>query len=211
MAWRTKGRSLVERSQCYRALFTVCVRIFSAIWSKLNPLLTASMTALALLAWQTFWICLTFVGAQLTEHGYSWKPPFKLARDASTGLWQSLVGCYICIRLMIWIHVWIPCPCKGKTPFEVSSDLARNYEQRNALQDLALMSLWDMANVIMERDSLKVEIEHLESTIRDRIVKDIEGTTKALGGRAISWRTSHEEMCHDYSKPRRTNFMQDTY
>jgi hypothetical protein len=38
-------------------------------------------------------------------------------------------------------------------------------------------------------------------------MKDLEGTTKALGKRAISWRSSHAEMCKDYSKFPHAEFM----
>jgi hypothetical protein len=73
------------------------------------------------------------------------------------------------------------------------------------------MSIWDMAAALMERDDLKLDLQNLEPTISARIMKDIEGTTVELGKRAVSWRTSHREMCIDYSKLRRTTFSPNIY
>jgi hypothetical protein len=210
LARQSHGRSL-GRFRFIRPIFNFCLDILSWIWGMLSPVITAGIVALASLAWAVIWACLRFAYAQVTEHGYSWESPFRLIYDILTGLYRFLLGCYIYASLWIWVHILNPCPCKGKTPFEVSSDLASTYKQHEALQALARLSIWEMADIIMERDNLKFDLEHLESVIRARIMKDIAGMTKALGERAISWRTSHMEMCIDYSESRRTNFMQDIY
>jgi hypothetical protein len=203
-ARQTGGRSLVPHSRLGRAIFGFCVDVSVAAWRTLSHLLVVALTKLASLVLKITWTCLRFVGMVLAAEGYSWKSPFRLIRAICYGLYRFVVGCYVYAILFIWLHILNPCPCKGKNPWEVNPNLATTLEQREAMQTLAHMSIWDIVAVIMERDQLKQDNENLEDSIRARLMKDIGGSTKELGQRAISWRHSHVNMCTDYSKSRQT-------
>jgi hypothetical protein len=115
----------------------------------------------------------------------------------------TLAGCYF-LRLAMWTLIQNPCPCKGRVPWERDPYSAGNNKQRLALQELARMSIWDMADLVMERDGLLNQLANLESTLRKQLGKDVEHITKALGQRAMSWRTSHTELLKDYNHCRTT-------
>jgi hypothetical protein len=205
---RQSGRqSWVPHCRFGRAIFDPYLRKLAVVWRRLIHFLIPTMAKVASPMWNISWTCLRHVGTTLTEQGYSWKSPFRLLGSLTCGLWRFSFGCYLYARLFIWIYIQNPCPCKGRTPWEVNPDLATSWRQRGALQDLARMSIWDMAAALMERDDLKLDLQNLEPTISARIMKDIEGTTVELGKRAVSWRTSHREMCIDYSKLQRTAFI----
>jgi hypothetical protein len=167
---------------------------------------------LPLLAWNLLLTLFNLAYTQLRESGYTWGSPLVwLCKILPVRLWQSFIATCIYIRLVLWIYVQTPCPRKGKTSFEGHTDLAVSYEQRAAMMNLARMSVWDMAAVIMERDDLKVYIAKLEPTIRQHVMREVKSTTKTLGNRAVSWRISHEKLLSDYNHCRRTlDFMVHT-
>jgi hypothetical protein len=166
LAQQSYGLSL-GRFRFLRAIFNFCFGILLKIWGMLSPVITAGLVKLASLAWGALWACLRFTFAQVTEHGYSLESLFRLTYNALAGLWHCLVGCCLFVYLLMWLHILNPCPCKGKTPLEVSPNLKKTFKQRDAFRALARLSIWELADIIMERDTLKLDLKHLESTIRD--------------------------------------------
>jgi hypothetical protein len=137
---------------------------------------------------------------------------FALPCFAGVLLYRVLVGLKDCIiagcsflRLATWTLIQNPCPCKGRVPWERDPySTGKSNKQRIALQELARMSIWDMADLVLERDGLLNKLDNLESTLRKQLGQDVEHITKALGQRAISWRTSHTELLKDYNHCRTT-------
>jgi hypothetical protein len=178
-----------------------CLKGLAATWTKIQP----TVSKVPPFLFNRSMAFYHFLDAELMNRGYTWK---SLARDVFITLpltvCHTVVGCYRYARMVMWLKIQNPCPCKGRTPFEIDIASAASWSQLEALQELTSLSLWDIVGVIIQRNNLRRELQEQETRIRIRILQDVAGTTKELGQRAMSWRTSHEAMCQDYNHCRRT-------
>jgi hypothetical protein len=177
-----------------------CAILAAAVWSKVGPLVTKLVWALLGLAWTVMVAAFHHIDVLLMKYDFTWDSLLVLLFiRLPTGIWQFFHAIYIWIILAVWIHVMDP-----HTPFVAYIDMATFWEQREALYDMANMSIWDMARVVIERNNLKKHIANIEPVIREQARQDVNDTIKTLAERAISWRTSHYEMLKDYNHCRMT-------
>ena len=188
--------SLVGLFRLVCAIFNFDLDTISAIWVQVGPSVTKLAWALPSLVGRLLLELCYLVSTPLIRKGYSWKSPLIwVFKTVPVSTWRCLVGARKYAHLMFLLYI----EKQGKTPFTVDLDLASSYEQFEGLQQLALMSVWDMVAVIIENKRVKVEMANLEPEIRRDTIKNVEGFIKEIGHRAIQIRTSHHALLSDHN------------
>jgi hypothetical protein len=132
-----------------------------------------------------------FIDEQLMQHGCTWKSPLVwICKTLPVGVFMWLRAAFALFRLRLWL---------GQKPLDVNLNLAYDYKRRDALEQVALMNVYDMAEVVMERNDLKVEVAEMEPKVRKEVRNEEHNFVVELGGRCIGLRTSLQCLLMDYN------------